>query len=97
VIDVQWLVRDEWNLTHIWERHGLRPEPVEAACFGDPIALSSYKGRIVLIGPDHGERILTVVLGVVPGQPGSYYTFSARPASRKERRFYFEQKGHGES
>lgn len=91
--EIEWLVWDEWNLTHIWERHGLRPETVEDVCYGDHIELVGYKGRIVVIGPARGGRIFTAVLGPVPGQPGTYYTFSARPASRKERRYYLEERG----
>ena len=92
-MEIEWFVWDEWTLRHIWERHGLRPETVEDICYGDPVALSSYKGRIVLIGPAREGRIFTVVLGPVPGQPGAYYAFSARPASRKERRYYVAVKG----
>jgi uncharacterized DUF497 family protein len=92
VTDVEWLVWDEWNLTHIWERHGLRPDAVEDVCFGHHIALVSYKERLVLIGPDRSGRILTVVIGPVPNRLGAYYVFSARPASRKERRQFFEQR-----
>jgi hypothetical protein len=93
MIEIEWLVWDEWNLSHIWERHAMRPETVEAVCYGDPVELRGYKGRIILIGPAIGEQMFTVVVGPVPGQPGAYYTFSARPASRKERRYYFDEKG----
>lgn len=90
---VEWLVWDAWNLRHIWERHGMRPEQVEDVCIGDPVVSPSYKNRAALIGPDRSGRILTVVLGPVPGQSAAYYVFSARPASRKERRDYFAAKG----
>jgi hypothetical protein len=36
------------------------------------------------------------MIGLVPGQPGAYYTFSARPASRSERRYYQDAKGGDE-
>src|SRR3954462_3697120 len=97
MIAIEWLVWDEWNLKHIWERHGLRPETVEEVCYGTPFVLQGYKGRFVLIGPARGGDIFTVILGTVPGQLGAYYTFSARPASRKERRYFSEQKGRFES
>jgi hypothetical protein len=93
VSGIEWLVWDEWNLAHIWERHSIRPQAVEDVCFGDPVALRSYKARVVLIGPERSGRILTVVVGPVPGEPGVYYPFSARPASRNERRLYIEQQG----
>jgi uncharacterized DUF497 family protein len=93
---MEWLVWDEWNLTHIWERHGIRPESVEEVFYGQPVALGGKKGRIVLIGADGSGRMLTVDIGPVPGQPRAYYTFSARPASRSERRYFAEQKAGGE-
>jgi uncharacterized DUF497 family protein len=96
VVVVERLVWDDWNVRHVRERHGLQPEVVEAVCRGNYITLTSYKERIVVIGPELGGRILTVVIGPVPEQPGVYYTFSARPASRKERRLYFQQKGRTE-
>lgn len=52
VIGVEWLVWDAWNLRQVWERHGIRPETVEDVCFGDPVALTSYKNRRVLIEPE---------------------------------------------
>lgn len=97
MIGVEWLVWDRWNLRHIWDRHGVRPETVEAICFGNPVALTSHKHRVVLIGPEPGGQMMTVVIGPVPDQPGAYYTFSARPASRKVRRWYYETKGQVDS
>jgi hypothetical protein len=93
MIGVERLVWDIWNITHIWERHEIRPQSVEDICSGNPVSLAGKKGRIVLIGSENSGRILTVVLGPVPGQPGAYYTFSARPASRKERRYFYDEKG----
>jgi hypothetical protein len=37
--------------------------------------------------------MLTVIVGEVPNQPGSFYVFSARPASRVERAENQQQKG----
>jgi hypothetical protein len=37
--------------------------------------------------------MLSVVIGAVPAKPDTYYVFSARSASRKERAAYAEQKG----
>lgn len=96
MVVVERLVWDEWNVRHVRERHGLQLEVVEAVCRGDYITLTGYKERIVVIGPEPGGRIITVVIGPVPGQPGVYYTFSARPASRKERRLYDQERGGSE-
>ena len=60
------------------------------------MALETDKGRVKLIGRDRRGRVLTVVVGPVPGKRNVYYAFSARPASRKERRYYQEQKGGGQ-
>ena len=92
MMDVERLEWDEWSIRHVRKRHGIHPEVVEAVCHGGYITLASCKNRIVVIGPEPGGRILTVVIGPVPEQPGVYYTFSARPASRKERRLYSQQK-----
>ncbi len=93
MVDVERLDWDGWNIAHLRERHGLTPEEVEEVCHGEPVALETYKDRLMLIGPDRRGRVLTVVIGPVPGQRNVYYAFSARPASRKERRFYGQGKG----
>lgn len=80
---------------HLRERHGLTPERVEEVCHGEPMALERYKNRIMLIGPDRRGLVLTVVLGPVPGKPNAYDASSARPASRKERRYYKDRRGGG--
>ncbi len=88
------LVWDDWNREHISKHHVTSAEAEEAVS-GDPIASQGYKGRLVLTGPTSTGRMLTVVIGGVPGQAGSYYVFSARPASREERTRYHEQTGGG--
>ncbi len=90
---LQW---DAWNVAHI-ARHQAAPEEVEEVCRGDPVELESYKQRIVLIGPTTTGRTLAMVLGPIPGAPNVYYAFTARPASRRERRYYQEQKGGAEA
>jgi uncharacterized DUF497 family protein len=76
---------DDWNLDHI-ARHAVLPEEAEEVVAGTPVVRETYKQRLQLIGPTLAGRILSVVAGPVPNQPGVYYVFSARPASRKERR-----------
>jgi hypothetical protein len=61
---------------------------VEEAVFGETVVRGARKGRFLVLGPTQAGRMLAVVIGPVPGQPGAFYTFSARPASRSERRFY---------
>lgn len=86
---------DEWNLKHIEERHQISQIEVEGACHADPVFLESRKGRLMAIAPTKEGRILAVVIGPAPDDPGAWYTFSARPASRKERAYYHQQRGGG--
>lgn len=89
---VQRLRWDDWNKAHIARpAHEVAPEEVEEVCHRDYITLRSYKNRIVVIGPTATGRMLAVVLD--PEGEGVYYTVSARPASRSERRYYREQRG----
>jgi uncharacterized DUF497 family protein len=85
---------DEWNTAHI-ATHGVTREQVEEAVAGETIARATHKNRFLVLGPTQAGRLLAVVIGPVPNQPGVYYTFSARPASRQERRYYREQHEKG--
>jgi uncharacterized DUF497 family protein len=82
---------DDWNRDHI-AKHAVLPGEAEEVIAGRPMVRDTYKQRLLLIGPTLAGRILTVVAGPVPSQPGIYYVFSARPASRKERRAYEQQR-----
>jgi uncharacterized DUF497 family protein len=79
---------DDWNREHIL-KHGCTQDDIDYMCnrrvhhWRD-----SYKGRKVFLGQNESGRVLAVVLGPVPNEPGTFYPFSARPASPKERRFY---------
>ena len=86
---------DAWNEEHI-TKHGVTQDEVEEAVTGDAIFRASYKNRIAATGPTLDGRMLTVIIGESPHQPRLYYVFSARPASRQERREYLQAKGSGE-
>ena len=91
MIFVRRLLWDAWNVPHI-ARHCVIPEEVEEACHGDPYTDEGKKVRVRLVGPTRSGRMLAVILD--PEQEeGVYYPVTARPASRKERRLYREQKG----
>ena len=90
MVYVRRLIWDTWNVAHI-ARHRVTPEEVEQVCHGNPVDLQSYKGRTILIGPTTTGRILAVVLD--PIGRGRHYPITARPASRKERRYYQAQRG----
>jgi uncharacterized DUF497 family protein len=86
------LVWDDWNRHHV-ARHAVLPEEAEEVVAGEPVVRATYKQRLLFIGPTLARRMLTVVMGPVPNAPGVYYVFSARPASRQERRYYEQQQG----
>jgi uncharacterized protein len=88
---VRRLIWDSWNIAHI-ARHDVIPEEVEEVCHGQPITSQTYKGRLRVVGPTRSRRMLTVILAPTE-EPGVYYPITARPADRKERRNYDEQRG----
>lgn len=89
---IERLVWDAWNVDHI-AKHGITRGEVEGAIAGETAARETYKGRVLILGPAPSGRLLAVVIGPVPGEPSAYYTFSARAASRAERRYYRAQIG----
>ena len=90
--EIERLDWDEWNLEHI-AKHGITQGDVEATIKGPAIAQVTYKNRYLVIGPASEGRFVSVVIGPDPQDPTAYYIFSARPASRKERRLYRQQRG----
>lgn len=86
------LTWDEWNLAHI-AKHGVTPDEAEEVIAGQAMFQTSYKQRLAATGPTSAGRMLTIVIGEAPHQPGDFYVFSARPASRAERTQYLQQKG----
>ncbi len=89
---VRHLVWDDWNVEHVG-RHSVKPEEVEEVCHGDHIVRETYGDRLVLIGPTHAGRMVAAVLEPEPDEEAIYYPVTARPASRRERRLYREEKG----
>jgi len=89
---VRRLIWDTWNVPHVL-RHQVSPEEVEEVCHGDHIVRETYSDRLVLIGPTRAGRVVAAVLEPDPEEQAVYYPVTARPASRKERRLYREEKG----
>lgn len=82
VLFVKKLIWDAWNIRHI-TRHHVTPDEVEAICHGDPLVLrGQQKNRLVLIGGEEGERILSVILESKGS--GKYYPITAYPADKKD-------------
>ena len=86
---VRRLIWDTWNVTHI-ARHQVNAEEVEEVGHGTPLVQQGYKGRVILIGPTLSGRMLAAVLAR-EGR-GVYYPVTARPASRRERALYKQEK-----
>ncbi|MBI3327100.1 MAG: BrnT family toxin, partial [Nitrospinae bacterium] len=91
MLSIRRLIWDTWNVAHI-ARHAVTPEEVEEVCHGEPVASQTYKGRIRVVGPTRRGRMLTVILAPTD-EARIYYPITARPADRKERRNYREQRG----
>jgi uncharacterized DUF497 family protein len=86
MVFVRRLVWNERNIAHI-ARHEVTADEVEEVCHGDFVALESYQGRLLLLGPTATGRMLGVVLEP-QSEAGVYFPVTARPASRRERRYY---------
>jgi uncharacterized protein len=91
MVFVRRLIWDIWNIAHI-ARHDIIPDEVEEVCHATPVTAATYKSRIRVVGPTRSSRMLTVILAPTD-EPGVYYPVTARPADRKERRQYGEQRG----
>ena len=83
---------DTRNEAHIARNQGTREE-VEQVWHGDYVMRQAYRERLMLIGPTIAGRIIAVILEDEGN--GSYYVITARPADRKERRIYREEKEAG--
>lgn len=88
--DLDW---NAWNRKHI-TKHGCTLEDVEFVCYGDHALIKeSYKGRLVIAGPNPVGRCISVIIGRGPNSPpGLWYPFSARPSTKQEQRKYEEKR-----
>lgn len=66
-------------------RHAITPEEVRQVSDGDRIVIRNprprVKGSVLMIGPTHGGRILTVVLNPEPVDSGAWHVRTAWEAS----------------
>lgn len=88
-IDIDLLIWEDWNRTHIWERHQLAQEEVEEVCYGDPERLKvedTHNNRFRVIRPKHDGKLLVIILA--PEGEGRYYVVTAKPPKRQELRRY---------
>ncbi len=89
-VEIERLNWDDWNREHI-ARHGVTSAEVTEVIAGNSVVRRSpLKNRLIVIGPTFAGRMLKIVIGPDPRAPGIFYTFTAHPASRQERRKYQE-------
>ena len=91
MLEVKDLIWDDWNSLHI-AKHKLTRAEIETACTGKAVTFAGKKGRLILLGLTQSRKLIAVILDPEP-QTGIYYPVTARPASKKERRYYRVKKG----
>lgn len=88
-IEVNRLVWDEVNRKHI-VKHSVTVKEVGEICFGKVKAKLAKFGRYLVMGKTKAGRKLTIILA--PKGESSFYIVSARDTSRKERRWFENEK-----
>jgi uncharacterized DUF497 family protein len=86
---VEELVWDDWNVRHI-KKHRVVCREVERVIESKTLTLKAKKGRFLVLGLTKEKRMLTVVLAKEAEK--RYYVVTARDMSKKERRYYRDQK-----
>jgi uncharacterized DUF497 family protein len=81
------LLWGDWNQVYC-TKHGISISEIEALLTGSVFGQETYKGRYQVLRTNEQGRMLSFVVGAVPGQHGTWYVFSARPASRREPKRY---------
>lgn len=65
--------------------HAIGPEEVRQVSNGDRVVIANprprVEGSVLMIGPTHGGRVLTVVLNPKPRDAGAWHVRTAWPAS----------------
>jgi hypothetical protein len=66
--------------------HAITPEEVRQVNDGDRVVIANprVEGSVLMIGPTHGGRILTVVLNPERADPGAWHVRTAWEASRAQ-------------
>jgi uncharacterized DUF497 family protein len=91
---VDTLIIEEDRPAHI-AKHNISIDEVLEVLTGDYVFIAGRENRWLIIGKTAKKVFLTIVLGERP-EENTYGLITARPARRKERRFYIEyttQKG----
>jgi uncharacterized DUF497 family protein len=87
ILNLDALDWDSWNLEHI-TKHDVTVGEILEALDNVVEGRESYKGRYQVIGATDRGKVLSMIIGSNPEHPTVWYVFSARPASRKERRYF---------
>lgn len=85
---IECLIIEEDRPFHIL-KHKVTIEEVSEIISGDYVYIKAKNGRWQIIGKTKKNRFLAVILGKRP-EKNTYGLITARPASRKERSFYYE-------
>ena len=85
---VKKIVWDKWNKKHI-KKHKVTVQEVEEVYRAKKIINESYLGRQIVLGKTKKGRLLAVVLS--QEREKKLYVVSARDASIKERKIYYEK------
>src|ERR687889_327982 len=85
---VDTLIIEEDGPVHI-AKHNIIIDEVLEVLTGDYVYIAGRENRWLVIGQTARKVFLTIVLGERPEQ-NTYGLITARPARRKERRFYIE-------
>ena len=85
-IRVGQIVFDEWNINHI-KKHKVTPKEVKQVLKSTTETLKAHKQRLMVLGRTKKRKLLSLVLA--PEKKGKYYLVTARPMSKKERRYFY--------
>ena len=78
-------------MKHVLSKHGVLPIEVEQVCQGTHVSWETHSSRIMLVGHTNEGRAITVILA--PKSDHTYYSVTARPSSKPERKIFNERKG----
>ncbi|MCX6783542.1 MAG: BrnT family toxin [candidate division WWE3 bacterium] len=88
-VEIEELIWDDFNVSHI-ARHKVRVSEVEMALEDKNIKFfNAHSSRFVALG-SAGKRLLSIIIATKDNN--KFYVVTARDASKRERRFYLNEK-----
>ena len=70
-------------------RHKIKPEEIREVFENEILEFSAKKGRLMIIGRTHTERIVSIIIDRKAGS--KYYLVTARDSGKKEKKLYKEK------